>query len=122
MIVNYKMSNVLNATANDGTEFLFVPGNNEITSTLWNNLLAMPNFKRRVDEGMFKISSKDDKSSVVILSELSPSEAKELVSETFDPKLLREWQTTETRPGVIKAIDARLKEADDRLTRKPDGK
>jgi hypothetical protein len=118
MMVNYRRSNILTVTNKAGDTFLFVPGNNEITTALWKSFLELPTFKRRLDEGLFRTVSGDDKPSVVVLQELSPSEAKELVNETFDPKMLREFKKSETRPGVLKVIEARLREAEERLSRK----
>lgn len=116
MIVNYLKSNVLLGTGKTG-EFLFVPGNNEISNSLWADLMSNANFKRRVDSGYFKITSQAEPSGEgeIALADFGPAEAKQVVRDTFDPELLRTWQKAETRKTVLSVIEEQLEKADKRV-------
>lgn len=117
MYIHYKKPNVLRANGKNGSVFLFVPGNNDVPKSVWDDLMANKNFKRRVDEGSLTVvSEKDsDPEGIASLADFGTAEAKQIVRDTYDPLLLRQWMKTEQRKTVAAVIEEQLKQADLRI-------
>lgn len=124
MFVFYSGTNVL--TANGKTpdsQFLFVPGNNDVPGETWKELMANPNFARRVKSGILKVTSEVEQTEdSSVLAELGVVEAKQMVRDTYDPDLLRRWKGSETRKSVLAVIDEQLEAADKRMDERRKGK
>jgi hypothetical protein len=118
VLVHYKNPNVLRAFGKNGSVFMFVPGTNELSKAVWDDLMENKNFKRRVDSGLMKVvSEKDsvDPESTSSLADFGTAEAKQIARDTYDPVLLRQWLKTESRKTVAAVIEEQLKQAEQRI-------
>jgi len=118
----------------DSSVIQLVPGPNELPQEKWDMIKDHPTVKERMATKIVDpkrgqvlmlevvietkavaetvqheagVSQEEPASS---LSALSLREAKELVGETFNTVLLRQWQDEETRKGVLNAIEKQLYE------------
>jgi hypothetical protein len=116
MFVHYSNPNVLVIPRQFGDTFMFVPGNNEIHSSIWEEIQKIPSVQRRIKMGSLKVTNEaeaeDDESP---LAALGAGASKEMVRETYDPVLLRKWKSLENRKTVIETIDMQLELADKRI-------
>jgi hypothetical protein len=62
MFVNYKLPNVAQVHTASGASFTFIPGVNQIDSTLWKQLLENKHFKNDVDAKHYVVEINDDQS------------------------------------------------------------
>ena len=107
----------------DGSVIRVIPGLNELTEKEWEILKKHPDVIERMKKDivdpkrgtvkMLEIVTETKKTDngdngEATISELGIKKAQELVKETFSTELLREWKESETRKGVIDAIDKQL--------------
>ena len=123
---------------NDASIVKFIPGANEFTQEQWDKVKNNPELKKRMETQivdpkrgkvpMLEVISEGKKAETTngdegdngsnddngpAISELGVKEAKELVKETFNTPLLREWYEGETRKGVKEAIEKQLQTIED---------
>lgn len=127
VIVRWNKSHVMSVGTGlaDGSVVQFMPGPNEVDAKTWENVKKNPLIKTRMETEivdpkrgkvfLLEVVSKkvdetkgEEKETVEGISELGVKEAKALVEETFNTTLLREWQESETRKGVLTAIEKQL--------------
>jgi len=134
VLVRWNKANVISVSTGlpDASVIQFIPGPNEIPAEKWKLIKDHPEFKKRMEaevvdpiRGKVKMmeliaekkpssdqdqdqDSDGDQGEGSALSALGAKEAKELVAETFNTVLLKEWQTTETRGTVLKAVEKQL--------------
>jgi hypothetical protein len=134
MLVRWNRTNVwsIGTGQMDGSVIQLIPGPNEITEDKWNLIKDNKVVKQRMEteiidpkRGKVKMleiikpskPESDEKSEDVEKSEdieklsidgLSSKEAKEIIKETFNTKLLKTWQESESRSGVLKEIEKQL--------------
>jgi hypothetical protein len=104
----------------DSSVVHFVPGPNELPQEKWDLIKNHPTVKERIAnkslevvvETKLVVASEESGEPVEepssSLSALSLKEAKELVCETFNTVLLKQWQAEEPRKGVLTAIEKQL--------------
>jgi hypothetical protein len=94
-----------------GELFFSVAGPQVIDRTLWNNTLKSEEYGEKMheylDRGVFVVLDNDDHPS---LKDDNPTKAVALVKDCFDLKLLEAWREDESRPTVIKALEAKIKD------------
>lgn len=93
-----------------------LPGINEIPDTEWEALKKNSMLVRLMDEGMLKEVEKDRKEGKGKsgTSGYSVKDAKDIVKGTYDTKLLTTWKAHDSRPEIVLAIDAQLKDIEKR--------
>lgn len=101
-------------------EMRLIPGVNEVSDKVWDSVKDNPLVKARLSNGeivLMKVSTQapqDSKASqagapaAYSLAELNANEAKEIVKETLDLKLLEAWKEKETRKAVVTAIEKQI--------------
>ena len=111
----------------DSSGILLKPGTNEIEKSELDYIKKHPvgklKFETKVHvkekEAYLPIievvaeSSEDGNAEEVAFAALGAEKAKDLVKNTYDTTLLKEWSESETRKTVAKAIDAQLKKIDE---------
>ena len=100
----------------------FKPGLNQIQSSDWEKIKNNEALKKKKKNGWLSYAKKfDDKETVegvvdfesnddYLLESLGVKDAKEMIKQTLDVKLLMEWQKQETRKTVLSAIDEQIAE------------
>lgn len=98
----------------------FKPGLNQIQSSDWEKIKNNEALKKWFKNGWLSYEKKFDlKESEVgevsvaddyLLESLGVKDAKEMIKQTLDVKLLMEWQKQETRKTVLSAIDEQIAE------------
>lgn len=85
-----------------GELFRLLPGVNEIPDTKWTEAKKILVIRNLLDEGTLEeIGSKS-------LVSLAPNKAVNVVLETLDRDLLRDWRARDRRAKVVEAIDKQL--------------
>ena len=109
MLVRYNQKNMISAKAK-GKWIRFVPGINEVSSENWQSLIENKNFKKNVDKGLLVVvgDQESDDMSGALSKVDGVVEAKNMVRETFDIRLLKQWQSEEKRKTVLQVIDEQL--------------
>ena len=100
---------------------ILVPGVNKFTKEEWEEFKEHPHIKRYMEEKPPKfelVSEKEpkpeekaaaeEKGEAVDLSQFSNKDAKEVIEETLNVELLKEWKKTENRKSLVAAIDKQL--------------
>ena len=128
MLVAYNKKNVLNAfipvsdkkDAPKTKGIVIMPGVNEFANKVWEHVSKLPMVIKLVKSGEIAIKSKveGDDDMVAIAKVENVDEAKDIVRQTFNHQLLKEWKDGETRNGVIKAINQQIAEIMKRTTKK----
>ena len=138
VLLKWNMTNVwsISMGGRDGSVVQLIPGANEVKKEDWDKIKDHPEVKARMKADVFskkenKMCKKleilaekkakkenddgddDGDNSQSALSELKVGEAQELVKETYQTPLLREWLDDETRKGVVTAIESQLKKIED---------
>ncbi|HCU25444.1 MAG TPA: hypothetical protein DF383_10545 [Deltaproteobacteria bacterium] len=124
MLVKYTGTNLYRCR-----ELRLIPGNNDVSENVWNEVKDHPLVKMRVEKAIIipmpqnrvakvenaaqendsqQTASATESDGLVSLKDYPAKEAEGLVAETFDIPTLERWKSEETRKGVIKAIDAQL--------------
>jgi len=93
-----------------------MPGVNRIERQYWDVMAENPMIQKQIESGYLKVALEGEAAEKVAaedtLLSLPSKEALKLVSGTFDRTILTAWHNSETRPVVIKAIAAQLKNTD----------
>ena len=130
ILVKWNKSNVMGVGAGlpDASVIQFVPGINEFTKEQWEIVGAHPEIKARMKTEvvdlkrgkvpMIEVLSEtkksddtnkgDDDNNEGGIAGLGVKEAKNIIKETENTPLLREWLESETRKGVKEAIEKKL--------------
>ena len=87
-----------------------LPGVNEVDAKKWEEFKLSPAIKHGISEGEIEEvdlpSAHDD--SPVQISDLNQKEALALVKATFDMTLLERWAESESRKGVLDALEKQI--------------
>lgn len=122
MLVKYIKERPCRAFDTNGTATQFVPGINSIKQSTWDSLLKNRNFKRDVDRQFFVVVTEKEpeplkdgaEGSHLTLFE-TVRQAKPIIAETYDRKLLLHWRSREDRKTIIDEINAQIARIDKRI-------
>jgi hypothetical protein len=89
------------------------PGMNRIETEVWDALKTNPLICAKIEHGHLKVALEGDAADLVAstesLTELHYKQAVKMIESTFERATLVAWRNSESRPVVIKAIDAQLR-------------
>ena len=133
VLVKWNKTNVMSVGAGlpDASVIQFIPGINEFTKEQWEVVSKHPEIKKRMEmevvdlkRGKVKMiellsevkksddDNKGDEDNKGGIEGLNVGDAKNLIKETENTPLLREWLESETRKGVKEAIEKKLEKID----------
>lgn len=102
MLIKNNTKRIINV---DGVKIM--PGVNPLEAADWKKIA--PRIKDKIEEGEIEnMEEKIDDDFAEGLAGYKAHDAKKLVEETADEKLLLEWKSTEKRKKVVDAINKRL--------------
>jgi len=88
---------------------LLSPGINQVDKKDWDVCKDLPKIKRLVAEKKIKVCvGSDDTENEFALGKLQVKDAAAAIKKTYNILLLENWKHGETRPGVLKAINAQI--------------
>ncbi|RAS75239.1 hypothetical protein [Priestia endophytica] len=82
---------------------MILPGANDVKDSDWKVFSAHPLMEKLIEQGEIVAHEKAKGT-----KDLRADEAVTLVKDTFNPALLKEWQASEKRKGVLEAIAEQL--------------
>ena len=92
----------------DGAVLVLKPGTNVVDQATWERITAnVPIVADELKTGKLEIT-RPPKDSDAPLRDLKPNKALELVGNTYDVALLKEWLTAETRPAILVRLREQL--------------
>lgn len=119
VLIKYKNPNIYRCG-----DMRLIPGSNEVSESVWNDIKHHPLVKSRIMNGEIIVIEKSTKSTKVlrledsslsnenktgvILEEMSVSEVKEIIQDTLNLETLRKWQTQEKRKLILKEIEKQI--------------
>lgn len=125
MIIHWGLPNMLTgyAAQKNGiavqSRFQLIPGNNEIADTEWEDIKKHPLVKQYMSDGVItEVTKPDGKKAGEGLAKFSPEEAKKIIKDTFDLRLLKAWTEKEGREVIKTAIETQIKSIEEK-TKKP---
>lgn len=119
MILKWKGTGILAIATTDltGTTIPLVPGANTLSDANWASIKDHPDVVKKLKANTLEVveSKKSDKTEnseepTGEIGALNSKDAIALVGETHNTVELNKWKESETRAGVIKAIDKKLEE------------
>lgn len=118
VILRSNLTRVVSYFINEEHSVDIVPGINQVASHDFSNLSGHnDHFKERLNKFEFSIVTEQGKTPKS-LDELSAAAARELINETRNTTVLRQWLATATRSTVLNAIKERLQTIDKKRTEK----
>jgi hypothetical protein len=98
-----------------GSELFLKSGANEVEPSVMKKWVNNPTVKQHIEDGVIEFNEKELSGEVGSSAEnalqlLNVPKAIELVKATIDMPLILVWKENEKRAGVLKAIDAQVKE------------
>lgn len=127
MLVRYVKERPCRAFDKKGGVTQFIPGINRIKESTWKSLLQNKNFRRDVEREYFQIVIEKEPEPLSDGAEGSDltlfetvRQAKPIIMETYDRKLLLSWRSRESRKTIVDEIDAQIARIDKRIKARTD--
>lgn len=127
MLVKYLKERPCRAFDKKGVATQFIPGINRIKESTWKSLLLNKNFRRDVAREYFQVVIEKEPEPMADGAEGSDltlfetvRQAKPIIMETYDRKLLLSWRSRETRKTIVDEIDAQIARIDKRIKARSD--
>lgn len=91
----------------------FISGINKITQSEWDDIKNHPMIEGIFDDGLLEWvkdspDSKESGNKSIVITDFKLSEAKNLVKNTVDIKLLQEFKKAESRNEILELIDSQI--------------
>ncbi len=109
-----------------GTDLILKSGANEVEPSVLKKWVNNPSVKQHIDDGVLEfnekeLSGEESSSAETALQSLNAAKAIELIKATIEMPLILLWKKNEKRSGVLKALEAQIKEMEAPAKLRSDG-